>query len=403
VLLAAALVVRTAAADPAWPTLEDALSKARMRAPAILQAEGELGRAAAAGVGARMSSLGNPYLEVIADRGMDAAHAGLQIQAQLFLPLEIAGQRSARIHEATAQVQWRQAARREAEGQAQGAVASAYGGALIAVARILVAERAESAARTELAWFTARAQVGDATIVDRNLAEAEVSRWGQLRVEAQVRLTEAREALAVLTGLPVVEPPEAIATPDPPDLRTSSPDAYVRAVLERAPALQSIDQEGVYWDRQIERAEADRSPPVNLIVSGGRGELGDARLGGGLGWAFPVVRRNEGEIARAHHEKQRTRTLRASYAVLLEARARAVFDRFTLTKRADATLDAEGLPAAERVVDATNAAFKAGKLELVRVLNARRDLATARSRRLDLDEAAWRAYGEMISLVGERP
>jgi cobalt-zinc-cadmium efflux system outer membrane protein len=350
-----------------------------------------------------MSSLGNPYLELVADRGFGGNVAGVQIQGQLFLPLEVAGQRSARIREATAQLQWRKTSRREAEGQAQGAVASAYGGALIAMARIAVAERAETAARTELAWFTARAQAGDATIVDRNLAEAEVARWGQLRVEAQVRLTEAREALSVLTGLPLVEPPEALATPDPPELRTQSSDAYVRAVLERAPALQSIDDEGVYWGRQVERAEADRSPPVNLIVTGGRGELGEARLGGGLAWAFPVVRRNEGEIARARYETQRTRSLRTAFAVFLEARARAAFDRFSLTRQAVATLDAQGLPAAERVVDATYAAFKAGKLELVRVLNARRDLATARSRRLDLDETAWRAYGEMISLVGERP
>jgi len=159
----------------------------------------------------------------------------------------------------------------------------------------------------------------------------------------------------------------------------------VRAVLARAPTLQSIDQEGVYWDRLAERAEADRSPPVNLIVTGGRGELGEARLGGGLAWAFPVVRRNEGEIARARYESQRTRSLRAAFAVFLEARARAAFDRFSLTRQAVAILDAQGLPAAERVVDATYAASSGQTRTGARPERAprpgHRSFSSARSRR----------------------
>ena len=317
--------------------------------------------------------------------------------------MEIGGQRSARLSEAKAQINWRQEARLWAEGQALGAVALAYGNAIVASARIVEAERAEREARTELSWFVARAQAGDATAVDRNLAEAEVARWAQLKAEAEVRLAEARGTVSILTGLTALDPPPATETPDPPLLRTTSVDVYVAQVLGSAPALTSLDREGVYWQKLSERAEADRSPALNLVLTGGRGELGEPRAGGGLAWSFPVIRRNEGEIAVARFEQQRTKALRASLAVVLETRARTAFEQYARARSAVTTLDREGLPAHQRMVEATYAAFKAGKLELVRVLNARRDLATARARRLDLDEIAWRAYGQMAALTGDRP
>ena len=405
--LGATLSGGPARADSAWPSLEDALLRAQRQAPEVLQARGELGRANAMQVGARMSSWGNPYLEIVADRALERTaverERGVQVQGMLFWPVEIGGQRSARLDEVKAQINWRQEGRLLAESQALGAVTFAYGNAVIASARIVEAERAEREARAELAWFVARTQAGDATAVDRNLAEVEVARWGQLKAEAEVRLAEARGAVSVLTGLVAIDRPPATETPDPPAMRSASADAYVGQVLARAPSLTSLDREGVYWDKLAERAEADRSPVLNLVLTGGRGELGEPRAGGGLAWTFPIVRRNEGEIAVARYEKQRAVTLRASLATVLETRARAAFEEYGLARSAVATLDAEGLPAHQRMVEATYAAFKAGKLELVRVLNARRDLATARARRLDLDEIAWRAYGQMAALTGERP
>ena len=61
------------------------------------------------------------------------------------------------------------------------------------------------------------------------------------------------------------------------------------------------------------------------------------------------------------------------------------------------------MPALERAVSASMEAFKLGKIELTRVLLARRDLALARARRLDMIEAGWRAYADLTVLSGDLP
>jgi cobalt-zinc-cadmium efflux system outer membrane protein len=62
-----------------------------------------------------------------------------------------------------------------------------------------------------------------------------------------------------------------------------------------------------------------------------------------------------------------------------------------------------GLPANERLVEAATASWRAGKSELVQVVIARRDLASARLRRLDLVETIWRMYGDIAAVMGELP
>jgi outer membrane protein TolC len=54
-------------------------------------------------------------------------------------------------------------------------------------------------------------------------------------------------------------------------------------------------------------------------------------------------------------------------------------------------------------VSASVDGFKAGKIDITRALLARRDLAIARARRLDLIEAAWRAYADLVVISGDLP
>ena len=59
--------------------------------------------------------------------------------------------------------------------------------------------------------------------------------------------------------------------------------------------------------------------------------------------------------------------------------------------------------ALESAVQASVDGFKAGKIDITRALLARRDLAIARARRLDLIEAAWRAYADLVVISGDLP
>lgn len=202
--------------------------------------------------------------------------------------------------------------------------------------------------------------------------------------------------------MPTLEPPNDLSG-DPPVLRASSFEAYLETMIAQSPTLKALDREARHFELQAERAEAERSLPVSLVIMGGRGELGEARVGGGLAWTFPTLRRNEGEIARARAEEARARMLRPSVAHTLQSQAQAAYAEYWASRRAVDALDRVGIPASVRVVDATLESFRAGKLELVRVLNARRDLSGARGRRLDLLSTAWRAYGDLAALRGEQP
>jgi hypothetical protein len=72
--------------------------------------------ARAFGVGARVSSFGNPYLEVVADRGKFTHD--VQVLSTLFLPVDVHGQRSARVGEADRLLEWRQLSRVEMQSRA---------------------------------------------------------------------------------------------------------------------------------------------------------------------------------------------------------------------------------------------------------------------------------------------
>jgi len=79
-------------------------------------------------------------------------------------------------------------------------------------------------------------------------------------------------------------------------------------------------------------------------------------------------------------------------------RLRAAYETYVLAR--DAQL-ASGIEASERVVEATTAAYKAGKGDLQRVLLARRELALAKGRRLDMVALGWRAYAALaVSKAG---
>jgi outer membrane protein TolC len=95
--------------------------------------------------------------------------------------------------------------------------------------------------------------------------------------------------------------------------------------------------------------------------------------------------------------------MRASTQHLIATRAKGLYEQYELVRTTLASLDKTAIPAQERLVDATVGAYRSGKSDFVRVLQARRDLAQARARRLDLVLAAWHRLGEMTALTGDLP
>jgi len=394
-----ALVLAPTVAHAEWPTLERVLDMARERSLVSKEAEGQLAVASSYQTWARVPWLTNPYLEFQASRG--ASTKDLAFNSFLMLPVEINGQRGARIDEANALLRWRTSARDDVRARSEGDAITFYGLTVTSLARIGQYERAEADAKLETDYYAARLAAGDATQVDKSLADAELARYAQLRAEATIELLDNRSRFEQLIGAPVdLGAPPGI---DPPPLRSPSADVFVKLVVEASPTLKALSHESGYWGAQSSRVARDANVPLNVIINFGRSDLGEFTVGGGLSWNFPVTQRNQGAVALADAQRDRADSIHGTFEPLLAGRARSLYEQATLALSALASVDANAIPAAERLVDATQQGYKAGKIEYLHVLQARRDRATAQARRLDLVGTLWRKYGEMVALLGGLP
>ena len=402
VIVAAATVAIPAVARAEFPTLHQAIERARARGPASLMAAADIRIAGATKHAAGLAPLTNPYLEVFVDRGRDTVGLAT-VQANLWLPIELAGQRGKRVAEVDAMVTWKSTAKSAAQANAVGEAVAAYGELIVAAARKQHAIDGEKIAREEAAYVKGRFDAKDATIVDKAQADGEVARWLLLRAEADLSYALAKARLSIATGDPNLEDPKAELSVELPALRFKDSGALAKYLVDNSPTLKQYELEASYFAASKEKWEADKYAPVNFIISAGKGEAGDFRLGGGIAWTFPVLRRNQGEIARADADIDRVKGNYEIAKAAVNARAKGFFMAYDVARKATNTIDTIAVPAAQAVVDATVAAWKAGKIEQTRVFLARRDLSTAMERRLDIVETGWRAYGDLAGLVGETP
>jgi cobalt-zinc-cadmium efflux system outer membrane protein len=393
-------LVREAQAE--LPTLGEIVAQARARGPEATLAQAEIGVAKSYAVGARAASLLNPTLEVFADRGQHTTGSA-QVIANLYLPVEIHGQRRKRLDEADAFLAWKGSEVARGGAAAIGEAVDAYGEVLVLAARLREASAGERIAREEARYVEARLAAADATALDVAIARGEVARWVQTRSEVEVALATARGRLAAAIGASTVDTPAATQTADLPALRFADADVLIAHLQMNSPIVAAPKKEAEYFASSRKRWDTEKYAPLTFVLIGGRGDMGEARYGLGLSWTLPLTRTNQGEIARADAESDRALTTASIVGDAMMARARGYFEAYTLARKALAEIDASAIPAAEAVVAAANGAFEAGKADLARVFLARRDLATARERRLALAYDGWHAYANMAALLGGLP
>lgn len=387
----------------ALPPLETVVREAQGRSETVLRASAEVGIAKGEQRGASVSVFGNPYLDLQVDRGSTSTK-DVQALGFLYTPVDLFGQRGARVDEADALRQWREIGLSDARAIATGEAIEAYGSVQIAAERLAVALRGEQSARSEAEYFDARFQAQDATVYDQSLGQAELSRWLQTKAEAILRLNDAKTRLVRATGNIKLAQVEASETAQlPPALKHQWSDGYIAQITEKSPTLRSLEAQGAYHEKSRDRWQAERRVPFKFTLIGGRGDPGDVRLGGGIELSFPITRRNQAEIAKAQAQREQVNALEPVFRSTLEQRLMAARDSLKTVLEAVQMLDETGIPANEKAVEASSAAYKSGKVELVQMLLARRELVLARTRRLELLEAAWRSYAQLAALSGEWP
>ncbi|MFO0661938.1 MAG: TolC family protein [Polyangiaceae bacterium] len=387
----------------AFPSLSRAIALARDHAPQVITARGMTNVAQSSQIGARLSPLTNPYLEVFADRGTTGTR-DLTIAANLWLPIELGGQRSLRIAESDAWIAWAGTNLEAARAFAASEAIRAYGTALVAAERARIGENILATARSESALYQARLDAKDATVLDARLANLEVSRNQSMLTEARADLSRALADLARLTGETSIAPPDASVSVDPPAPKTdaSSTTSIDRAV-EGSPFVRSSAREAEFRQREGARLGRDSHAPVNFILSAGRGDLGETRLGAGLAWTFPMLRTNQGEQARAEAERARALAENETQRRAMTATLRGLYTELTQTRAAADEMSTTAEVEAQALVDAAVEMQRAGKSEYLRVLMMRRDLAMLRTRRLELIKRAWSITADITAVTGDAP
>jgi len=352
-------------------------------------------------VSAQLAPLGNPLLEVTAQRGNREATRDVAINGELWIPVEIAGQRSTRKKESADYIAWHQALLAQARATAIGRTVRVYGSWAVGWERLRALRALTADARAEATYYGERMAAGDATERDAALSALEAARHDVMLVEAQSDLIQAVGVLRALTGVNVADQqPGSMLPPLEASFRGMLGERLNAGTL---PELSALAAQARYQGSSRERWAREGISPLAIGLVAGRGDLGETRLGAGLGYAIPTFRRNQVESSRA--EAERLRALAE-----LELRRRVAAQRFELIaleltelRRAVEVLTTSALPAAERAVHAAIETHRAGKGEVLPVLVSRRDLSTLSLRRLELLEKAWIRISELVEMTGELP
>ncbi|MCU0681340.1 MAG: TolC family protein [Polyangiaceae bacterium] len=387
---------------PLLPSLARVIALAKEMAPGVVTAKADVNIGRSSYAGARLSPLNNPYLEVFVDKGPPRTTKDVAVQANLWLPVELSGQRGRRIDEADALVAWKNQSVDAARAAAVGEAVRLYGDVLVNAERVRSFEGVLVSAKAEAELYEARLKAGDATQQDAKLAVVEVVRNSVALAESRADYARSSAELARALGQEGYGAPDG-STIDPPPHPPMDPGAWVERSIKRSPYLLAYEKEATYYARAKERQAIESHAPVNVIVSAGRGDLGEARFGGGLSWTFPVLRRNQAEQARAEAERGRALAERDVRRRSIVALLRGLYDERLTVRGAVDEVARTGEPAAQEALDAAVATQRAGKGEFLRVLTARRDLALLRSRRLELTRREWSIVGDIVALTGELP
>jgi cobalt-zinc-cadmium efflux system outer membrane protein len=378
--------------------LRELIALARQRAPEVSLGRAALGASRSSYAAASLAPVGNPALEVKVDHGTQGVTKDITIDASVWLPVELAGEKQTRGREARDFVGLHEALLEQARAAATGRTVRAFGALAVAMARARVLTELLGVARAEASHYSERLAAGDATERDAALASLEAARNDALLSEAEVDILLHAGELAELTGRSIERSSRLVEIPP-----TYAPKRSTVELAKTMPSARVLEAQARYYASAGERLKREGYNPLAFGLTGGRGDFGEARFGGGVAYAWPLFRANQPERARADAERARAleelnirRELVVRRVVLLEDEIRGL-------GRAIEVLRGSALPAATRAVQAALETNRAGKGDWLTVLVSRRDLSALSLRHLELLDRTWLVLAELVELTGELP
>src|SRR6478735_4548841 len=379
-------------------TLSELVRLARDRAPEVVLGRSALTASRASYAGARLAPLGNPLLEVKVQGATKDVVKDVNIESTLWLPVEVSGQKSRRGREAEDFVELHAALLEQARAAASARTVRAYGALVVGASRFRVLTELAATAQSEAHYFAERMAIGDATERDAALSAVDAARHQIELSETKSDLLRIVSELMELTGRNLST--EGLAEALPPGF-----SGALRAppAVEHSPQFRVLAAQAKYYGSARDRLQSEGRTPLSVGILAGRGDFGETRFGGGLAYAFPTFRSNEGERARADAERLRALEELALRRELFARRAVLLTSELSELGRAFEIVTHTALPAAERALAAAKETYRVGKGDMLSVLVSRRDFSALWLRRLEILDKSWQLLGDLVEITGELP
>jgi cobalt-zinc-cadmium efflux system outer membrane protein len=340
--------------------------------------------------------LSNPSVSFSATR--DEPHESLFFDE----PIEIAGQRGRRIDVAQQEARLTDLQISTLERQIRRQVREAFYGAALALAKTAQRVEARDLATRLRDIAQARFQAGDVPQLEVFQAELEVSRADAAYQVAGEEEKIAWSQLDVLLG----EAPETVWEIQGSLEDETSPmtlDQLLARAGQSSPELQNLAQELEVEDKKEALLSADRVP--DLVLEGGVdfNSPHDFKVGarGQVTMDVPLFSRNQGEIAEALATAREMETELLATRRSVNARVEQAYFEFE-ARRTEIDLDRTTLlPAGRHLESLAEDSYKAGKSDILSVLDAQRDVQQLEGDYLDNLFAFQSAFAELEEAVGE--
>ena len=397
---AVAVCAGAAAADPA-PPYSELLRQAQASAPRLAEARAEIAKATglARQAGARLNPTVGLEIENFSGSGPYKGSNLAEATASIEQTLELGGKREARVAAGRAEVEAAKLRATEAGAQFAFDLANAYAGAEGAERRVQLATEALSLAEEDARVTTALVDAGREADLRRVQAQAGVQAARADLEEARAVRATAFGALTALAGAqnPITSIPVGLLAQADRSASLSAPDPLAGPTYLAAQA----DREAVARRIRVEQTRA--TPDLSVSVGFRKFQEDDSTaMVAGLSAPFPLFDRNRGNVSAAQAELSAAEARLEAARLDAQAEAMASVARLRAT---DSRLAAarEGERTADEAYRLTRIGYEGGKLALVELLNARRELAEARAQTLNAALERLSAQAALARLQGSAP
>jgi cobalt-zinc-cadmium efflux system outer membrane protein len=319
--------------------------------------------------------------------------AGNDAMAEIVYPGKLATQGRIALEEARASARRFDQARLMLETR----VVTAYVELAELLAEVLVREESLRLLEAMVVSADSRVRAGVATAQDLIKARTELALQQNEQLALQARAPVLTRNLNALVGRAALDAPVVATLPEPGPLPVAA-DQLAARLRQRSPELLAMDREVVARQERITRAEQEWIPGLSLSA----GFTGSLSQMIGAAMTFPFVRATaiEAGIAQARAELSAAQARRRQAGPDLEARARGGLAMAADLDRQIALLRDIIQPQAEQAVELSRAAYTAGRIPLIELLDTRRTAVETRLMLLKLRAEREKTVAMVVELLG---